>query len=124
MKIAFDIDDTLIIPSVALKGEYYERTSPYDVPNYDTIALYRWFQARGHEMILWSGGGIDYARMWGEKLGLMPFEVRLKQYDSDIAIAFDDCDVLLGLVNIRVKRLNNSVSRKDWNEHNEQCEEK
>lgn len=46
MKIAFDIDDTLIIPSVV--------TGNRDVPNFDTIAIYRWFQAQGHEMFLWS----------------------------------------------------------------------
>jgi hypothetical protein len=32
-------------------------------------------------------------------------------------IAFDDCDVDLGTVNIKVKRLNNSISRKDWNKN-------
>lgn len=112
MKIAFDIDDTLIIPSVATGMNR-------DTPNYDTIAIFKWFQVQGHEMILWSGGGIDYARTWGEKLGLMPFDVRTKTQAEwpDIDIAFDDCDVKLGTVNVKVKRLNNSVSRKDWNEH-------
>ena len=35
MKIAFDVDDTLIIPSVV--------TGNRDTPNYETIALYKWF---------------------------------------------------------------------------------
>ena len=110
MRIAFDIDDTLIIPSVATGLDR-------DTPNYDTIAMYRWFQSQGHEMILWSGSGMDWAKTWGEKLGLVPFEVRMKQKSDDVDIAFDDCDVDLAKVNIRVKRLNNGISRKEWNIH-------
>lgn len=120
MKIAFDIDDTLIIPSVV--------TGDRDVPNYDTIAILRWFQAQGHTIILWSGSGVDWARTWGEKLGLAPFEVRVKtKYitldtpDGSVAplidIAFDDCDVDLAKVNVKVKRVANSISRAEWNKN-------
>ena len=42
MKIAFDVDDTLIIPSVAGYAK--------DIPNYETIAIFRWFKAQGHHM--------------------------------------------------------------------------
>ncbi len=130
MKIAFDVDDTLIIPAVATN-------LPADTPNYELINVYRWFQKQGHEMIIWSGGGVDYAKTWGEKLGLAPFEVRRKEtlhsicsihkepikqchicdarYDVDIV--FDDCVVDLAKVNIQVKRYNNSISRKEWNQH-------
>jgi hypothetical protein len=113
MIIAFDIDDTLLIPSVATGFGN-------DTPNYDTIAIYKWFQAQGNEMILWSGSGIDWATKWGEKLGLQPFEVRVKEIgtsiqEPDVDIAFDDCEVYLAKVNVRVKRLNNSISRKEWN---------
>jgi len=107
MKIAFDVDDTLIIPGIAL--ERREIT-----PNYDVIAIYKWFQAMGNDMIIWSGSGIDWAKRWGEKLGLEPFEVRVKG-DGDVDIAFDDCDVKLAKVNVKVKRINNSVSREEWN---------
>ena len=109
MKIAFDIDDTLIIPSVV--------TGDRDVPNYDTIAIYKWFQSQGNEMILWSGSGMDWANTWGEKLGLQPFWVYMKQKDLSVDIAFDDCDVDLAKVNVKVKRLNNSISRKEWNKN-------
>lgn len=113
-KIAFDVDDTLIIPSVVTGLDR-------DTPNYENIAIYRWFQAQGYYMIIWSGGGADYARMWGEKLGLRADEYRdkssLQPKDNDIAIAFDDCDVDLARVNIKVKRLSNNISRKDWNKH-------
>lgn len=108
MKIAFDIDDTLIVPSVATG---FDR----DTPNYATIEIYKWFQSQGHEMILWSGSGIDWAKTWGEKLGLAPFEVRIKQANEDVDIAFDDCDVQLAKVNVKVKRTNNSISRAEWN---------
>lgn len=110
MRIAFDIDDTLIIPSVATGLDR-------DTPNYETIAIYKWFQEQGHEMILWSGSGMDWAQTWGEKLGLTPFEVRVKQFDPSIDLAFDDCDVLLATLNIKVKRLNNGVSRAEWNKN-------
>jgi len=110
LAIAFDIDDTLIVPSVATGLDI-------DTPNYETIAIYKYFQNQGYYMILWSGSGIDWAKRWGEKLGLQPDEIRVKEKSDDIDIAFDDCEVDLAKVNIRVKRLNNSISRKDWNEN-------
>jgi hypothetical protein len=106
-KIAFDIDDTLIIPSVV--------TGVVDTPNYETISIYKWFQLQGYYMVLWSGSGIDWARLWNEKLGLKADEIRVKQKSDDIDICFDDCDVDLAKVNIKVKRWNNEISRKDWN---------
>lgn len=108
MRIAFDIDDTLIIPSVV-------QGFGNDVPNYETIAILRWFQAQGHEIFLWSGSGTYWAFRWGTKLGLEPFRVLQKQKNSDIDICFDDCDVDLAKVNVKVKRIKNSVSRAEWN---------
>lgn len=110
LKIAFDIDDTLIVPSVATGLDI-------DTPNYENIAIYKYFQKQGCYMILWSGSGTDWATRWGEKLGLQPDEIRIKEKSEDIDIAFDDCEVDLAKVNIRVKRFNNSISRKDWNEN-------
>ncbi len=108
MTIAFDIDDTLIVPSVVTGMDR-------DTPNYDNIAIFKWFQTQGHEMFLWSGSGTDWATTWGEKLGLRPFKVLIKEKNDAIDIAFDDCDVDLGKVNIKVKRINNHISRKYWN---------
>lgn len=110
MIIAFDVDDTLIIPPEATGLDM-------DTPNYETIAIYRFFQSQGHTMIVWSGGGVDYAQRWADKLGLAPDFIRVKQKDllEDgqplVHIAFDDCDVDLARVNIKVKRLNNSLKR-------------
>lgn len=98
MKIAFDVDGTLI------SHQEYD----CDTPNYEVIAIYRWFQAQGHTMIVWSGCGIDYAQMWAEKLGLSPDMVILKtrsKEKSGIDIAFDDCDVDLATVNFKVKTM-------------------
>lgn len=113
MKIAFDVDDTLIIPAIVAGTDR-------DIPNYDTIAIYNWFKAQGNYMIIWSGGGKDYAQMWGEKLGLKADEYRDKgknSFDPEIDIAFDDCDVELAKVNVKVKRIDNFISRKEWNKH-------
>lgn len=108
MKIAFDVDDTLIIPAVATN-------MPSDTPNYDVIAVLKWFQKQGHTIIIWSGGGIDYAKTWAEKLALFPCEIRVKEKSEDIDIAFDDCIVDLAKVNIQVKRYSNSISRRCQN---------
>lgn len=109
MRIAFDVDDTLILPPEATGLDR-------DTPSYETIAIYRWFQAQGHEMIIWSGGGVSYATMWAEKLGLNPDLITTKSVDPMTGaykadIAFDDCDVDLAPVNIKVKRFNNSKTR-------------
>lgn len=114
MTIAFDVDDTLIVPAVATG-------LPTDTPNYDTIAVYRWFQKQGYTMWIWSGGGADYAKMWGEKLGLKADGYYGKAASGRAIlgttaphtpdICFDDCIVDLAKVNVRVKRLNNQRKR-------------
>ena len=108
--IAFDVDDTLIIPSVATGLDR-------DTPNYETIALFKWFKAQGHYMIIWSGSGVDWAKTWAEKLGLEADEYPVKEKRGDVDISFDDCEVDLAKVNVRVKRINNSISRHDWNKN-------
>lgn len=116
MIIAFDVDDTLIVPGVVTGLEY-------DTPNEDTINIYKWFQTQGNHMIVWSGGGVEYAKRWADRLGLQPDEIvakemyRNKAGTPQVDIAFDDCDVDLAKVNVKVKRLKNSISRKDWNKH-------
>ena len=120
LKIAFDIDDTILVPSILSE-------SGDNTPSYEVIAIFKFFQSQGHEMFLWSGSGMDWAQRWGEKFGLQPFAVIKKEkiitLDTDdgqpepiIDIAFDDCDVDLAKVNVKVSRIKNSVSRKDWNE--------
>lgn len=103
MTIAFDIDDTLIIPPEATGLDM-------DTPNYETIKIYNWFKTQGHTMVVWSGGGVDYARRWSDKLGLQP-DMVVGKGSILVDIAFDDCDVKLGIVNVKVKRMNNSIKR-------------
>jgi len=93
MKVAFDVDGTLIVPDEKLG---------MDVPNYEVIDMYRWFQKSGNYMIVWSGSGNDYAQRWAEKLGLHPNEIRTKEKSLDVDIAFDDQVVDLATANIRV----------------------
>jgi len=104
--VAFDVDDTLIIPACATGLDT-------DTPNYETIAVYKWFQAQGHYMIIWSGGGADYAKQWALKFGLTANEYLAKGDKSKgtVDLAFDDGDIDLATVNVKVKRLNNSVIR-------------
>lgn len=110
LKIAFDVDDTLIIPPIATGLEI-------DTPNYEIINIYKWFQNQGHHMIIWSGGGKDYAEMWARKLGLKANEIITKdtKLKDKIDIAFDDCWITLAKVNVKVDRINNSISRKTIN---------
>jgi hypothetical protein len=105
LTVAFDVDDTLIVPAVATGFDS-------DTPNYEVIALYRWFQAQRNFMIIWSGGGEDYAETWAEKLGLTA-DAYCDKHDAQYAVdlAFDDSDLTLAKVNVKVKRLNNSVVR-------------
>lgn len=112
--VAFDVDDTLIYPSVALGREDGE-----DQPNHKTIAVLRWFKQQGAHVIVWSGGGVPYAEMWVRRLGIENSvdEVIPKLKNPKVDIAFDDCDVNLATVNVKVKRLNNQISRSDWNKH-------
>jgi hypothetical protein len=72
MKVAFDVDYTLV-------GEHYE-------PIYDNIWLFLWFQRHGHDMIIWSGGGVDYATYWAKKLGLKARIIEKCSESVDIAV--------------------------------------
>ena len=104
MILAFDVDDTLILPPEATGLDR-------DTPNYNVITIYRFFQAQGERMIVWSGGGESYAKSWGEKLGLNADEYRMKAQDKSIDICFDDCIVDLAKVNVRIARHNNQITR-------------
>ena len=54
MIVAFDCDMTLV---------RYDET-----PNYDVVWLFRWFYNRGHQCIVWSGGGKEWAQHWRSRL--------------------------------------------------------
>ncbi len=106
LRIAFDVDDTLLVPAIATGLKR-------DTPNYEVIAIYKWLQRQGHHMIIWSGGGEDYARTRAEQLGLYADEIITKTTEriNEVDIAFDDSDIKLAKVNVKVKRINNNIIR-------------
>jgi hydroxymethylpyrimidine pyrophosphatase-like HAD family hydrolase len=85
--VAFDVDGTLI-------------HIQNDTPRYGVIDIFKKFEELGCDMVVWSGGGIDYARHWCQKLGLDAM-IEAKG-DILVDIAFDDEEVKFGKVNIRV----------------------
>lgn len=101
MKIAFDVDGTLI-------------TLSNDRPRWDIVEMVHTLKKCGHTIIVWSGGGKDYADMWVRRLFLEGAVDEIcakpiiapslggkeRAYYCDVA--FDDEQVLLGRVNIKV----------------------
>ena len=72
-----------------------------DSPRYDVIMLLGWLEGMfGCEISIWSGGGIEYASRWKQKLGLKYPVVEKGSFIPDIAI--DDEEVTLGKVNLKV----------------------
>lgn len=93
--VAFDVDETLILQDQNGK----------DYPNYPVIELLRWFKDRGHAIIIWSGGGEDYATMWAQKLGFPDVIIVPKTKEAaqelDVDIAVDDShELTLGKIQI------------------------
>lgn len=104
MIIAFDTDDTLIIPAIV--GDNWEIT-----PHYKNISIFNWFASQWCYMIVWSWTWPEWAEKWAKELNLPYNEIRVKQKYDDIDICFDDCNVDLAKVNVKVKRVKNSVKR-------------
>lgn len=76
LKVAFDVDGTLI----------HQAGELIDTPRYEIISLFKTFESLGCEMFVWSGGGVDYARHWAEKLGLKATIVAKGSFQPDIAV--------------------------------------
>lgn len=89
--VAFDIDGTLI-----------RQTDYGSVPRYEIINLLLFFNSYNYEIYVWSGGGIDYAKTWSEKLGITCAIAIPKNKDMYIDLCFDDEEVDLAKVNIKV----------------------
>ncbi len=108
MKIACDIDDTLIIPAIA--SDNWEIT-----PNYKIISILKWFKEQWAYIILWSWTWPEWAKRWGDELWVPYDEIRIKEKYDDVDICFDDCIVDLAKVNVKVKRVKNQIKRNRWN---------
>lgn len=92
--VCFDVDGCLI----------YQVGDKIDTPRYDVISLFHAFEELGCEMRIHSGGGTDYAEYWRNKLGLNAEvwpKVLMKDEDKP-DICFDDLEVTLAKVNVRV----------------------
>lgn len=102
--VAFDVDGTLVswheTEEMQSGGGY-----GYDVPNDAAINLLKAFKQLGCRIIVWSGSGEDYARMWVKRLWLEPHVdvVTAKPPAGEcVHIAVDDCEVDFGKVNLRI----------------------
>lgn len=92
--ICFDVDGTLIT---------YE-----DEPRWNIIDMLKTLSEK-HKIIVWSGGGKDYAEVWVKRLFLQKYvsEVRMKPLREedmleDVDICFDDEDVKLATINVKI----------------------
>lgn len=94
VNVVFDIDGCLI---------NYDNT-----PNYEVIAIFHLLEKCNCNMFAHSGGGKDYCRNWIEKLGLDAIVIEKKKR-KEMDVAFDDEDVDLAKVNIKITP-NNTLS--------------
>ena len=72
MIVAFDVDGTLI--------------NYADEPRQEVLDMFKKYQDEGHTMIIWSGGGRDYAAMWARRLGLRALVMPKCCRDVDVAV--------------------------------------
>lgn len=89
--VAFDVDGCLI--------------NERDEPRLDVLQLLLGFRVCGYEVWVWSGGGLDYAARWVERLGLSPYvsHVMAKDKQVRVDVAVDDMpDADLGIVTVVV----------------------
>jgi len=86
--IAFDVDGTLI--------------DHEDRPLYRNVELLRRFVEDGMDVIVWSGGGVDYAERFVRKLGFEGLVRVIAKGNEQVDIAFDDEKVNLGRINYEV----------------------
>ena len=103
MKIAFDIDNTLM---------KFDRERKIQVPDYHLISVLHWFVANGDDVIIWSGGGKDYVDRTIEKLGLHNVRNVTPKGSEKVDIAFDDETAEIANINILVRRFEHDTLNK------------
>jgi phosphoserine phosphatase len=95
--VAFDVDGTLLNNDDQLGGS----------PNYRVVRmLMDLAHSKNVRIVVWSGGGEDYARQWGRKFGLDPYVWKYAVKDPNLKpdICFDDIqECALGKVNVIVR---------------------
>ena len=123
--IAFDVDDTILVPNIAtdetirlLNKIWYwkDYIEPAWYKHTENIQAYNWFEKQWCYMIVWSLTWPEWAKRWADKFWLRYDEIRIKtEWYDDVDISIDDMKVNLWKINIKVKRINNNISRKIWN---------
>jgi phosphoserine phosphatase len=101
--VAFDVDGTLITNSDPYAQSDNEKPHERIVTLLQILSTFK-----NIKIVVWSGGGKEYAEMWGHRLGLDEYVWRYasktehKEIQPDIAI--DDIqDTAIGLVNLIVR---------------------
>ncbi len=82
-----------------------------DRPRWEVVEMLKTFSSfPGCRVIVWSGGGKDYAEIWVRRLFLQPFVVECLSkpiggngiMPEKVDLCFDDEDVSFGLLNLKV----------------------
>ena len=86
--VAFDVDGCLI--------------DDEDRTRWPVLDILRAFLALRWVVVAWSGGGVDYARHWVDRLGLrdMPMVYVAEKGSVRVDVTFDDERVELGVANV------------------------
>lgn len=97
MRIAFDVDNTLI-----QKDPFTGR----DIARY-SVLLMLFHMKVFCEIYVWSGSGLDYAKMWVEKLGIEDMVTVIDKNITasahhNIDLTVDDQDCQLAKLNLKV----------------------
>lgn len=100
MVAAFDVDGTLLDAD--------------DKPYKQVVEFLKdLYKTGGYKIIVWSGGGKEYAQTWGRRLGLdeyvSSYHSKLEAKNLKVDIAFDDQPVKLATINMRVTYDENGV---------------
>lgn len=102
---AFDVDGTLI--KNTLKTEYREHgvLVENDMPIFHQINTLQVLSTyKNIRIVVWSGGGKQYAEMWGKRLGLDKYVWRYASKLEHEAIKAQ-CDLLIAVDDIQATRL-------------------
>ena len=87
--VAFDVDGTLIDEDDVLRA--------------DVLDILLDHHSKGDTIVVWSGGGVTYARTWVSRLRLTKYVDAVAAKGSlDVDVAYDDQPVKLGKENFIV----------------------